>query len=193
MSRRHGTALLPLLLVAALAGCASLLTPPQSSITARPRATAIVAFEFAGRISVRHGDARDVANIAWQHDAVHDEILLSTPLGQGLAELSRDATGARLRTADRRRIDAADWEGIAQQAFGADLPLAMLPRWIVADAPDGAQRDAAGRPLAFRQDGWAVSYGSYESDAAEALPQLIEVRRGDIELRLKIDAWQSVR
>lgn len=197
MSRRLGTALLSLLaliLLAALAGCASLLpTPPQGPVTARPLATTIVAFEFSGRISVRHGDARYVANIAWQHDAAHDEILLSTPLGQGLAQLSRDATGARLRTADQRRIDAADWEGLALQAFGAELPLTMLPRWIVADAPSGAQRDAAGRPLAFRQDGWSVAYGAYESAAADALPQLIDVRSADIELRLKIDAWQSVR
>jgi len=193
MLRQHGTALLPLLFVAALAGCASLTRPSQTPVSARPLATTIVAFEFTGRISVRHGDARYVANIAWQHDAAHDEILLSSPLGQGLAELSRDATGARLRTADQRRIDAADWEGLALQAFGAELPLAMLPRWIVADAPEGAQRDGAGRPLAFRQDGWSVDYGSYESDAAEALPQFIAVKRADIELRMKIDAWQSVR
>jgi len=193
MLRRHGTALLPLLLMAALSGCVSLPNPPQNSVTARPLTAAIIDFELAGRISVRHGDAHYVANIAWQHDAVHDEILLSTPLGQGLAELSRDSTGARLRTADQRRIDATDWEDLALQAFGAELPLAMLPRWIVADAPAGARRDAAGRPLSFSQDGWSVAYRGYASEAAEALPQLIDIRREDIELRLKIDAWQRAR
>ena len=193
MLRLQGTALLPLLLVAALAACASFPNPPMSAVTARPRATAIGRFELVGRISVRQGEARHIANIAWQHDAVRDEIRLSTPLGQGLAELSRDGTGARLRTADQRRMEAADWDGLAQQAFGAELPLSMLPRWIVADAPAGTRRDAAGRPLAFSQDGWSVAYVSYESDAADALPQLIEARRADIELRLKIDAWHSVR
>lgn len=184
MLRRHRTALL--LLVAALAGCASLPPPAARSSAAVPGD-----FDLSGRISVRHGDSQYIASLSWQHGATHDEILLATPLGQGLADLRRDATGAHLLAADGRRLDAADWEGLAQQAFGVELPLAMLARWLVADAPAGAQRDAAGRPLAFSQDGWSVAYEGYEGD--EALPKLIEIRREDIALRLKIDTWQAAR
>ena len=38
-------------------------------------------------------------------------------------------------------------------------------------------------------DGWLVAYLEYESDAADALPTLVELRREDIEVRLKIDEW----
>ncbi len=194
MSRRHGIALPALLLavalIVALAGCASL--PAPAPATARPAATT-GDYEFTGRISVRHGDARYIANLSWQHDASHDAILLATPMGQGLAELSRDASGAQLIAADGRRLAAADWDGLAAQAFGVELPLASIGRWLVADAPAGAQRDAAGRPLAFRQDGWSVAYEGYASEDPGARPRLIEIRREDIELRLKIDAWQEAR
>lgn len=193
MSRVPGAAMLPLLLCAALAGCANLRTPAFYPPAVRPAPTTIAAFDLAGRISLRRGQTRYIASLSWQHDAAHDDILLSGPFGQGLGELSRDATGARLLTADGQRIEAADWEGLALQAFGAELPLAMLVRWLVADAPADATRDAAGRALAFARDGWSVSYDSYESEAPAALPSAIAIRREDIELHLKVDAWAGVR
>lgn len=193
MLRRLGTAILPLLLLAALAGCASLPSPRQSATTMGQSAPAPRDFELSGRISVRHGETSYFTNISWQHETDRDEILLATPLGQGLAQLSRDAAGAHLRTADGRSLEAADWSALALQAFGVELPLAELSLWVIAEAPAEARRDDYGRPLSFLQDGWAVSYGSYASADPAARPQLIELRREGIALRLKIDAWQGER
>ena len=189
MSRSHGAA--TLLLCAALVGCANLGIQARNPPAVRP--AVVAAFDLAGRISLRQGETPYIAGLSWQHDAAHDEILLSNPLGQGLGELSRDKTGARLVTADGRRLAAADWQGLAQQAFGAELPLAMISRWVVADAPANAARDAAGRPLRFESDGWSVAYDSYESESPAALPSSLTIKRADIELRLKVDAWAGVR
>jgi outer membrane lipoprotein LolB len=101
---------------------------------------------------------------------------LTTPLGQGVAELTRDPQGARLVTADRREVLAADWAGLAEQVFGTRLPLDSLPDWL------------SGRPPT-RLSGWRVEYLEYQSDAADALPTLIEATRGDIGLRLKVSEW----
>lgn len=182
-----------LFVTAALAGCAAL--PPPTDIEAMPRpgAAHIVEYALVGRISLRHGQTNYAAKIDWQHGAASDEILLSTPLGQGIAELSRSAAGARLRTADQREFAAPDWESLALQMFGAELPLTPLARWLVADAPVAARRDAAGRPLSFSQGGWSVAYGRYESDAAAALPLGLEIVGEDIEMRLVVDAWQQVK
>jgi outer membrane lipoprotein LolB len=186
--RQHGSALL---LSALIAGCA--LLPPPGALSPRPQRSMIEAYSLSGRISVRQGEVRYAAHIDWQHDASHDEILLSTPLGQGIAELTRDAAGARLVTAERREFAATDWEALSVRVFGFALPLTSLPRWLVADAPGGAARDAAGRPQHFSADGWTVDYRDYEGEAAYALPQLIEIRSDDVEVRLKIDEWQAVR
>jgi outer membrane biogenesis lipoprotein LolB len=102
--------------------------------------------------------------------------LVTTPLGQGVAELGRDARGAWLRTADRREYFAPDWEGLAEQVFGARLPLNDLPAWLSGHAPSSVS-------------GWRVEYLEYQSDALDALPTLIEVKRDDIELRLKVSEW----
>jgi outer membrane lipoprotein LolB len=125
---------------------------------------------------VRQGDNRHYANIAWRHGRVGDQILLTTPLGQGVAELTRDAHGASLVTADGREITASDWEGLAAKVFGSRLPLDRLPDWLAGHAPEDVS-------------GWHVTYLDYESDAADALPTLVEVTRGDLELRVKIDSW----
>lgn len=157
--------------------------------TPRPPRERIAAFALDGRIAVRQEETRHSANIAWRHTATADEILLTTPLGQGVAQLGRDARGARLVGTDKGVVEAPDWEGLSAQVFGFALPLAGLPRWLVGDVAPSA-RDDRGRPLAARADGWEIRYLDYESETPGALPVLMEFRRDDIELRLKVDSWQ---
>jgi outer membrane lipoprotein LolB len=156
----------------ALAACAQL---PAGGPGVRNPPT-LTRFEFDGRIVVSENQSRHYANISWRHDAKRDEILLTTPLGQGVAELTRDARGARLVTADHKEYFADDWEGLAEKVFGTRLPLNDLPAWLAGRAPSSAS-------------GWHVAYPEYQSDAANALPTLIELGRGDIELRIKISEW----
>ena len=125
---------------------------------------------------VRQGDALHHANIAWRHGPDRDQILLTTPMGQGVAQLTRDAFGARLAIADGREFAAADWEDLAARIFGSRLPLDQLPDWLAGKAPPELSV-------------WRVRYLDYESAAVDALPTLIEVKRDDLELRLKVDSW----
>jgi outer membrane lipoprotein LolB len=137
-------------------------------------------FELDGRLVVRQGETRHHVNISWRHDAANDVIFLTTPLGQGVAELSRTGSGARLVMADRREFVAADWEGLAQRLFDIRLPLSELPAWV-----SGRSAPSVG--------GWRVNYLDYQSDARDALPTLLELKRDDIEVRLKIDEWSRAR
>lgn len=155
-----------------LAGCAQL--PAGNAIHRTP--PVLAQFELDGRIVVRESQSRHYANISWRHGGQRDEILLTTPLGQGVAELSRDARGAKLVMADGKEYAADDWEGLSEQVFGTRLPLNDLPHWLAGRGPPPAS-------------GWRVEYPEYQSDAADALPMLIEARRGDIELRLKVSEW----
>lgn len=171
-----------------LAGCEAL-PPRQGDIPPRPARAGIAAFSLDGRVAARQEQTRHYANIAWHHTDAADDILLTTPLGQGVAELSRDAGGARLVAADKQVVIAADWEGLSAQVFGFALPLAGMPHWLLGDVAP-TQRDGLGRPTAAVADGWDIRYLDYESPAADALPVLMEFRRDDIELRIKVDAWQ---
>lgn len=106
-----------------------------------------------------------------------------------MAELARDARGARLVTADKQVVEASDWEELSSRIFGFSLPLSGMPRWLLGDVRPTA-RDGQGRPLAALADGWDIRYLDYESAAPGALPVLIELRHDDIELRLKVDEWR---
>lgn len=156
-----------------LAGCATVPEP------ARPAADAIVAFAFYGRLAVRQGGTRHHVKVDWRHTDVRDEILLTTPLGQGVAEVVRDASGARLTLADQRRFEAEDWGMLAEQVFGFRLPLRHSSRWLLGEAGD--------------LEGWQVRVIERESAAPDALPTVIELERDDIHVRLKIDEWTELR
>lgn len=175
--------------MAALLAACELVPVRDEEAPVRPEREHIAAFVLDGRLAVRQEQTRHYANIAWRHQTDADEILLTTPLGQGVAELSRDARGARLVSADKEVVEAPDWEGLSARIFGVALPLAGLPRWLLGDVPATA-RDEQGRPQTALADGWAIRYLDYESPAPAALPVLMEFQRDDIELRLKVDAWQ---
>jgi outer membrane lipoprotein LolB len=148
--------------------------PTGDGIARAPRQ--LSQFELSGRLVVWENQSRHYVNITWRHDEQHDEILVTTPLGQGIAELARDANGARLVGADRKEVVADDWEDLAERMLGTRLPLNDLPEWLSGRAPEQAS-------------GWQIEYREYQNDAADALPTLIEARRGDIGLRLKISEW----
>lgn len=160
-----------------LGACTNL--PSASSLAPRQPAHEISAFAFTGRIAVRQGEHRHHVKVDWRHTAANDEILLSTPLGQGVAELTRDAQGARLELADRRSYAAADWSDLSAEVFGFRLPLSGALRWLLGDLSDTG--------------GWQVRIEERESGAPDALPTIIELERDDIAVRVKIDEWSEVR
>lgn len=178
---------------ALLSGCASL-TPPSDAPAARPSRNAISQFKLSGRLAVRNGAESFSGKIDWRHGRDgSDRILLSSPLGQGLAELDADPQGARLRTSDNNRFTAASLDDLSEQVFGTRLPLSNLPRWILGQAPSTDDRlalDTLGRPVSFSAAGWRVAYPSYENEMANALPALIRLSRDELDVRLKIDRWE---
>lgn len=184
-------------------GCA-LLSPEteegaaSATATARPSRGSIETFAVEGRIVIRQGENHHVSGVVWEHAMRRDEMRLTAPLGQTVAELVRDRDGARLRLSDGRETNAADLESLTEALFGIDLPLTAMPFWILADIPAGARQivlDETGRPQQFDLNKWRIRYDAYESPAPNALPTFIGLHReadGDreaIDVRLKIDAW----
>ncbi len=178
--------------VAVAAGCATV-DLPQSAV--RPARETIEAFRIEGRIAVRHAGERFSVGIDWRHDSQTDEIIVSGPLGQGLARLTAGGGTALLETSDHKRYAAADLDGLSEQAFGTRLPVSGLARWVLGRAATGgaARLDAAGRLEALSEWGWMIEYLRYESEARDALPELLLARREGVEVRLKIDTWDLAR
>jgi outer membrane lipoprotein LolB len=172
------------------AGCATL--EPQPA----PAGHVVVGdgFYLSGRVSVKYGTEAASGRITWQHDATGDDLLFSSPLGQGVARIVwRDAV-ASLTTFDQKLYRASDVETLTEQVLGWRLPLAGMPDWVRGRAAPGeqaqTQMDGSQRLTQLRQSGWLVEFLDYSSESG--LPSRLRLSRQDMELRLVIDQWRVV-
>lgn len=156
------------------------------------------AFELTGRVAVRSGQEAASGRLFWRHGQTFDDLMISTPLGTGIAEITRRAELYTLTTADARQFSASDPQALTEQALGWQLPLAGLPDWVQGrpyassegDANGETQRGPDGRIQVIRQLGWTIEYLAYD-DRAE-LPSRMRLTRDGLDIRLTIDDWAVV-
>ena len=169
------------------AGCAAIEEQPA------PSGPIGDAFQLSGRVSVKYGAEAASGRITWQHDAAGDELLFSTPLGQGVARIVRRDDLVSLTTSDQKVYQANDVETLTEKVLGWRLPLAGLPDWVrgraVAGAPAQTRLDGSQRLAELRQSGWLVEFLDYKS--ADGPPALLRLSREQVEIRLVIDQWQA--
>ena len=148
-------------------------------------------FELSGRIAVRYRDDAGSGNISWRHGARADEMLLTSPLGQGLARIVRSGDQVVLTAQDGREFKAADAESLTEQVLGFRVPLRGLADWVrgrpaPAPAPAMQRNDASGRLAELEQAGWRIEYLEYQG----GLPSRLKLSFPGVELRLAISEWK---
>ncbi|MDP3539159.1 MAG: lipoprotein insertase outer membrane protein LolB [Azonexus sp.] len=175
-----------------LAGCSSL---PPTPLPARDqiRNFALEA-RFALRVTLPEQPPQSSGGrLTWTHKNGNDRILVSSPLGYGLAEIETTPTLSRLRTADGQTRESTDPDALMEEVTGRRLPVTRLPAWLLGRSGGAAQIDIDDqkRPLLLREAGWRVDY-AYEDETAAALPARVTLSRdGEIELRLRIEEWKD--
>lgn len=173
----------------ALAVAAALAAAACAELTARAPGES-AEFEFTARFAARYRDEAATGQLAWRHDAARDEVLISSPFGQGLARVTRRDAVVTLVTADDRRYTAADAETLTEQVLGFRLPLRGLADWVrarpAAGAPSQSTYAADGRLAALAQLGWEIEYQEYEAGR----PARLRLRYPGLELRLAISEWK---
>jgi outer membrane lipoprotein LolB len=157
-----------LLLVLLLGACAQVeVKPPAGPLE----------FDLSGRIAARYSDDAFSGLLTWRHAADGDEMLISTPMGQGVARIVRQGEAVVLTTAEGREFSDRDGEALTERVLGFRLPLAGLADWV------------RGRPApALEERGWKVEY--QERDI-ENRPTRLRVTYPGVELRLVISNWEQ--
>lgn len=148
-----------------------------------------VEFELAGRIAMKVRAEAASGNIAWRHSARNDELLFSSPLGQGLARIVRTGEEVTLTTQDGQEYRAASAEALTERVLGFRLPLEGLADWVRARPAPGlafTRKDGEGRPAQIEQFGWTIEYLEY----AGALPSRLILSYPGVQLRLAISDWK---
>ena len=148
-------------------------------------------FELTGRIAVRYGDESSSGNLAWRHRRDGDEMLITSPLGQGIARIVRRGDAVTLTTSEPRDYHAANAELLTEEVLGFRVPLVGLSDWVrghPAPGPSRARRDEQGRLAELDQLGWKIEYLAYGEDSR--LPARMRLLYPGLELRLAISAWR---
>lgn len=164
-----------------MAGCA------ETAFLVAPQA---VEFELSGRFAVSYRGEANTGNLAWRHGADAEELLITSPLGQGVARIAREGREVVLTTPEPREYRATDAEALTEQVLGFRLPLAGLADWVRARPAPGAsqsRRDAEGRLAELEQAGWKIQYLEYD---AGRRPSRLRMTYPGVDLRLAITEWK---
>jgi outer membrane lipoprotein LolB len=174
---------------AATAAAASLLAAACAHVELKPPAA--VEFDLLGRIAARYAKDAFTGNLQWRHAATGDEMLITTPMGQGVARIVREGEAVQLTTADGKEYRAPDAESLTERTLGFRLPLEGLADWVQGRPSPGVQarevKASDGKLHALDQRGWHIDYQAYGDDDR---PSLMRLNYEGIELRLAITAWK---
>ena len=173
-----------------LTGCAS---APPSAMPARQQVDNFaLEARFALRVSAPDQASQNTGGrLSWTHKNGSDRVLISNPLGYGLAEIDTTPTLSRLRTADGKSRESTDAEALIEEVTGQRLPVTRLAAWLLGRPSETAQIDSdqQQRPTRLREAGWQVDY-IYPDETVSALPVRLTLSRDhDIELLLRIEEW----
>lgn len=190
---------------ALFSGCATLPDQTKSDAVIKTISTEAAAntqnvsaadFNILGRISIQDEKQSFSGSFRWQHLTTSDEILLFTPLGQAVAEITKDDEGVRLITSKLEAFYAADVENLTQEILGWRLPLNGLQYWIQGThSPVTAAEkdlDSQDRIVAIRQDGWHIHYNSFAPAQTNPipLPKVLNLVYQNLKIRLVVDDWK---
>jgi outer membrane lipoprotein LolB len=147
-------------------------------------------YELSARLAARYRDQAFSGNLAWRHGRNSDEMLLSSPLGAGVARIVREGESVVLTTAEPREYRAKDAESLTEQALGFRLPLAGLADWVRGRPSPGipakAENYPDGKLRSLEQAGWKIEYQEYAGE----LPSRLRLLYPGIELRLAVSGWK---
>ncbi|MDO9273815.1 MAG: outer membrane lipoprotein LolB [Rugosibacter sp.] len=186
--------------VLVVTACAQLPAAPDARLSANAPASLLLGppvenFVAEGRLSLQQNKRQDHLRFRWQHTEAEDVVLFVSPLGQGLAEIRRDAKTARLTQPNQLPVEASNLPELAQRVFGTTLPLDSLPDWLRGAHPE----------LEGAVDGWHVSVtettlhptGTSQQRAQccvayhqRRLLRTLLVTRDEVTLKLIVDSWE---
>lgn len=173
-----------------LGGCAS--TPPVALVDADT--VYPTTWTLQGRIGIRTDEQSLSGQVHWQHRTDRDELLMTSPLGQGVARIVRDHAGVILEVPNQPARQAPDAEALTREVLGYGLPVSGLTWWVQARPAPGrvfeTVFDSAGRVEQLKQDGWVIDYLKYMDDAPMRPRKLVVTRKG-LEIRLVTDSWEN--
>jgi outer membrane lipoprotein LolB len=157
----------------------------------RARLEAYAAWESRGRLAVDTGERAFQGSFQWQQHADALTLLVRGPLGGGILQVSGTPQALTLTARGETRV-LVDPETELSALLGWWLPVGSLHAWLLG-LPDGAfpaqtELGADGTLASLEQRLWRVDYVSYQLGNGLLVPRRIDLKHGELELRVTIDS-----
>lgn len=183
-----------------ISGCSTVQPPSGTSQVTRQYQERL---QISGRIHVQYQkDEKEQSlpgNFEWLQGKDATDISLLSQLGQTMASIHLDTSGASLRQANQPLRTAENLDSLLSEALGWPLPVAELRNWL-----QGFQRLPNGQlaalpaqdQLTLNLEGWRLRFISWQDQGGQIHPKLIDLRRdtsnaGEVSIRIVIDQWEA--
>lgn len=178
-----------------LTACATVPVPSAQAPSPEVlNAVALSRFELDGRLAIHTAHEAGQVRVHWLHDGQHDELTLSSPLGQTEGVLTRDQTGVRWVDGDGHPHVADDMDALSVRWLGWKLPLQALGYWVAGVAQPGMPFRAAWHSdgLVLRQAGWRVHFVRWQERDGHHLPDRLDFSGEGVSGRLLVSDWRGM-
>jgi len=190
-----------------LAGCATAPMAPEEAAGSaetdplrislwrshQARMQAIRQWRIEGRAAIlARGSGGQVA-FDWALDPEQQTLIIKTPLGQNVLQLTRNAQGVVLVDHEGEIHQGMDAEAMLHEHLGWSVPFESMHAWLLglpATPNDAYSLDDAGRLKRMHSDGWRIEYPRYTHLDGIPLPAKMELTHMDLTLRLVVDRWR---
>ncbi|MFC0708070.1 lipoprotein insertase outer membrane protein LolB [Azorhizophilus paspali] len=201
-SLRH---ILPLALLALLAGCTGLTSrealegqgDPEHWRAHKREIGALDAWQISGKVGIKAPRESASGTLFWLQRQDYYDIRLSGPLGRGATRLTGRPGGIELEVAGQGRYRAESPEALLEQQLGWRLPVSHLLWWVRGLPAPGSRSqltlDGDSHLAWLSQDGWQVEYQRYVEQNGFWLPERLKLYGQDLVVTLVIKDWQPRR
>lgn len=148
---------------------------------------------LVGRLAVSTGSDTGGGNLTWTQNGDHYEFELRAPITGRSFRLSGGPDGAVLEGLDGGPQRGPNAEALMQRALGWDVPLDELRAWVLGVRASGSNADMSfGNDhllSMLQQDGWSVSYITWDATQKPPLPTLIRAQKNPFMVKLVVQSW----
>ena len=194
------SACLAIIIPLLLSGCVSMKTPvaaahfkKESSASRQSQLNAIRRWSIAGALSIKQNGKAQIANFSWDlRSKKNYTVQISSSLNVYNIVIQSTTHGLTLNQNNHSTLHARNPQELMQKAVGFTLPLNNLYYWIRGiTAPGGNQPqfDRFGHLTRLKQQGWNIHFMRYTHVNTLDLPQLVQLSRNNLSIRLVIRRW----
>lgn len=159
--------------------------------------SALSKWEITGKLAIFLKDERETANLYWEQNGNNYNIQLTSFIGIRILTIKKNKQGIEIINNDGDRFTGNNAEVLMQEVSpGLHLPISALQEWIKGNPINATytlneeQRVDSLLSGDLNNGFWQVSYQQYQYFSGFSLPRKLDLKRGNLRLKIAINQWQ---